>query len=65
MDDSKGSGVFELETTDDGQFYQAVRHAIVSVPPFLFVDFISFSRDMKTFCSFHYILRFKCFASFI
>ena len=30
MDDSKGSNVFELETTDDGQFYQAVRHAIVS-----------------------------------
>ncbi|XP_063680449.1 limb region 1 protein homolog [Bolinopsis microptera] len=31
MDDSKGSGVFELETTDDGQFYQAVRHAIMAM----------------------------------
>ena len=31
MDESKGSNVYELETTDDGQFYQAVRHAIVSI----------------------------------
>ena len=30
MDGTSSPNVFELERTDDGQFYQAVRHAIVS-----------------------------------
>ena len=42
--------VYELENTDDGEFYQAVRHAIVSIPNLIITTRISLpQKDFKIY----------------
>ena len=51
MDGTSSPNVFELERTDDGQFYQAVRHAIVSVEIIPFIQYHGFPNESLSFTS--------------
>ena len=50
MDGTSSPNVFELERTDDGQFYQAVRHAIVSVEIIQYIQYHGFPNDSHDIC---------------